>query len=217
MRKILVINEVRMKEVAQLLSKEEYLSMEHTLIEGDVYILSPSMSKSVFLKHYPQLQNKIIVEANDYYQEEDMIQNAFYTAQGVLKILLSKIQQDIRKISIDIIGYGRCGKAIYEYLKPMNPFTRVITRQSLDDVNTSSYENYKPASIIINTQDNICFQNSLVAKCEWIIDIASSSIFSSDTIQSSHYIKAKALPSQYVLKDASKLLAQAIERYFYEQ
>lgn len=217
MRKVLVVNEERMELVAKKLVNKGYLAMDKVLVDGDVYILPPSMSKQRFLKLYPELNNKFIYDAKDYYLEDDIQMNAVYTAQGTLAVLLSLIKEELHHIQVDVIGYGRCGKAIYQLLNRLNIPVRVITRQKLSDVYYHDYQGYKPAKIIINTQDDICFSKEALRNCELILDIASQQTFADEIIQSSHYHQLKALPSKFVLKDAALLLEHAIGRCFDEK
>lgn len=217
MRKVLVINEVRMALVARELSQEGYLYMCEEIVDGDLYILSPSLSKQSFMEKYPTLKHKQICCAEDYYQEADFELNAIYTAQGTLASLLSLIQVDMNKISIDIIGYGRCGKALYQLLNRLGIQVRVITRQLPEGIYCHGYEHYKASQIMINTQDDICFQLQALAECELIIDIASNQTFADAIVTSSRYHKLRGLPSKFVIKDAAHLLSQAIRRYFNEK
>lgn len=217
MKKVLVCNEKRMELVYQDLKKEGYLRMDQEIIAGDVYILPPSLNKERFILQYPSLENKKIIEGKEYYLESDLQINAKYTAQATLSVLLSLIQRDMQHISVDIIGYGRCGKAIYELLNKIGIQTRIITRQLLEGIYCHGYEQYKASEIVINTQDDICFNVNAFEECTLILDIASNQTFHEDIISSSRYYQLKGLPSKYVLNDAANLLKKAIWRYFDEK
>ena len=217
MKKVLVCNEKRMELLYQDLKKEGYLKMDNEIINGDVYILPPSLSKEKFILQYPSLKDKVLIDREDYYLECDLQLNAKYTAQATFCVLLSLIQCDMYSISVDVIGYGRCGKAIYELLNTLGIQTRVITRQLLEGVYCHGYELYKASEIVINTQDDICFSVNAFEECKLILDIASNQTFHEDIIQSNRYHQLKGLPSKYVLIDAAKLLKTAIWRYFYEK
>ena len=215
MKKVLVCNEKRMELVYQDLKMNGFLKMDKKLVAGDVYILPPSLSKERFLLQYPSLKDSMVVEGKDYYLERDLQINAKYTAQATLGVLLSLIQCDMHKITVDVIGYGRCGKAIYELLHNLNIATRVITRQTIEGIYCHGYDQYKAGEIVINTQDDICFSINRFEDCRLILDIASNQTFHKDIVQSQRYHQLKGLPSKYVLKDAATLLKEAIWRYFY--
>ena len=61
--------------------------------------------RQAFLKDFPNVY---------YYMEDDVLkqQNAVYTAEGTLYLMMDHTSKSIKDISVDVIGYGVCGKEI---------------------------------------------------------------------------------------------------------
>lgn len=162
-----------------------------------------------------------------YLMEEETVieENALLTAQGVLATIFQHIDQGIRELSVDVIGYGHCGRYIVEFLVGLGMKVRVVRRDvkschslyqtiSLEEWSRSTVVsdiviNTAPAKIIEAKQLHLWKHRPL------LIDIASKP-GGIDEIACQNYgvklVIVPSLPPIYTPVSAGKIFARAIEK-----
>lgn len=79
------------------------------------------------------LAEKYGIEYKDYYQDEGyQILNAIPTAEGALSIIINETRDTVFGAKILVLGYGRVGKLISEYLKAIRAEVYVEARKDSD-------------------------------------------------------------------------------------
>jgi S-adenosylhomocysteine hydrolase len=61
--------------------------------------------------------------------EDFLVKNAQVTAWGILAIILQSCEECLTELMIDVVGYGRCGKAIVQLLDALGVQCRVIVKE----------------------------------------------------------------------------------------
>lgn len=167
--------------------------------------------RQAFLKEFPYVY---------YYMEDETVQeqNAVYTAEGTLFLLIDNTGKCIQDVTVDVIGYGRCGKEIVKWLNALNVKTRIIRRscevdETFCDVNT--YRTLQCGDVIINTAVSSLIDHDLL--CSWdhkplIIDIATPDVIDYDTALKLgiRVIKAGNLPNMVAYVSAGALIADYV-------
>lgn len=166
--------------------------------------------------------NRYIQEDNNVYyymrDEEVAKKNAYLTAAGMLSFLLER-EYDYQEIVVDVIGYGKCGKAIYELLKAMKMQVRMIRREAFYPfISMNEYRNMKKGNVIINTSPyNECKKEDFNDTC-CIIDISSEKCFSKDwEDEKMNIIYPGSLPNMYAPYSCAKLIADYVKGKCYEE
>ena len=158
-------------------------------------------------------------------EQEDVIEaNALLTAQGVLAYILDHIDQGIREVTFDIIGYGHCGKHIAAFLRGLQAPVCVI-RRSVDeqeDMPQETYEAWKQrtkfSDVVINTAPAMVIDETMIASLSHkplFLDLASRP-GGIDVQACEKYgvkcIVAPTLPAIYTPVSAGEIIAKAIEK-----
>lgn len=164
--------------------------------------------RQAFLADFPHVH---------YYMEDPRIKagNAVYTAEGVLYLLIDHTGSCIKDLSIDVIGYGACGKEIVSWLRDLHVSTRMVRRICEGEANCISVEEYRHsecADVIINTSIAPLMDRELLEswkKKPLIIDIATPDVIDYDTALrlGIRVVKAGNLPAQVAYESAGKLIA----------
>ncbi|MBR3841600.1 MAG: hypothetical protein IKM20_10725 [Erysipelotrichales bacterium] len=176
----------------------------------------------VACKYLEQLPFKLIKLLSN----EDIIDyNSKLTAQGLLIDLLMNIDISIDEVSIDIIGFGHSGKAIYKMFSKLCPNIRIVSSQKLSKfgdfpVNIIDYDTYRNlneySNVIINTAPTMILDSFIIDKLKdnnIILDIASAPGGTDFDYAFRKGIKAlllPALPAKYVGYSAGKILGNQI-------
>lgn len=158
--------------------------------------------------------------------DEDIVEyNSKLTAQGLLIDLLLHIQVLIDEVSIDLIGFGHSGKAIYEMYSKINDNIRIVSSKNMSSydgfpVNMIDYKTYESVSsygdVIINTAPAKVLNANIIHKLKpstIILDIASEPGGTDFECAKKCGIAAyllPALPSKYVNDSASRILGEKI-------
>lgn len=137
----------------------------------------------------PQASPKFVDLVHDrfklhfYYDDTLKKENAYYTAEGLLSLIISKTDFSLKDKKILIIGYGACGKEIALLLKNFTLNIDIYNRTFYPEI-SSKYHYIKDLSnldydLIINTVpvklvDKMNLKNSI------IFDIASKKGFDED-------------------------------------
>ena len=157
----------------------------------------------------------------DYYRDEAMLrENALLTAKAVL-VLLGQKSIEIGNGKIFILGFGRCGKALYRVLTENGGCVTVVTSKkpkcdfiSFDEIS----ERIREASLVINTvPSTVLGENELlkINKDTTLIEIAAAPYgvdFAAAKRLGINVIKAPALPGRYFPKEAGEIIAETILR-----
>jgi hypothetical protein len=162
-----------------------------------------------------------------YYNEGFLIKNSRLTAQGVLKLIINSLEEDMYGISAAVVGYGRCGKAICRSLKSNSAdvtafFRREEIRAQIENDGLKAKrcqhiddELYK-YNIIINTvPKNIIGEKVLerLTNKNLYIEIASKpygfDIGKADKFNF-RYILAESLPGKYFPVSAGRNIADTV-------
>lgn len=162
-----------------------------------------------------------------YYNAAFLIKNSRLTAQGVLRMISINIEVDFKDLSVAVIGYGRCGKAICKLLKncSMNitSFSRrnesiVLARNDgmiADDLFNLNH-NISDFDIIINTVPVNIIDRECLAKLSQrniYIEIASKPYgfnVSESDVFNFKYILAESLPGRFTPVSAGYNIADTV-------
>lgn len=169
-------------------------------------------------------KNPIIKSRVFYYLEDESVKtkNAILTAEGVLKELIQHTCKSIYDVSIDLVGYGACGKAIVKMLNDLGVNVRVIRRNCNESKVFCSVDCWKICGdVIINTApDKIVNVERLKSwnKVPLILDISNFDLFSEKDLEHSHinYYKLSNLPGYFSPISAGNIIADYIRRILYE-
>ena len=154
-----------------------------------------------------------------YMQDENiLLENAQLTAEGILFLLIDNTATSIKELKVDVIGYGRCGKAIIEWLNDLGIDVRIVRREVKDTQNAISVDEWvqeEPYPVIINTSEQFIMKKEVLSSWEskpLIIDIATPDVIDMEIAQilGIRVIKAGALPSMIAYKSAGQLIAQFV-------
>lgn len=154
------------------------------------------------------------------YMNDKMVisQNAILTAEGVLNMMIQGTCKSIYAQQIDIIGYGKCGQAIYEILKNLHVKVRVIRRQCDLKKNFMSLKDWKQCGdIIIHTAIGKTIDEDMVKQWEkkpLIIDISTPQLLPLEALKKHgcQVVKASNLPAKYAPFSAGNMIADYIRR-----
>lgn len=164
-----------------------------------------------FLKEFPKVH---------YYMLDSYVQqrNAIYTAEGTLFLLIDNTGKCIQDLSVDVIGYGTCGKEIVKWLQALQIKTRVIRRECVEDAmfySVASYMKMQCGDVIINTSVSPLIDHNLM--CSWdhkplIIDIATPDVIDYDTALKLgiRVIKAGNLPNMVAYESGGALIGEYV-------
>lgn len=165
---------------------------------------------NVFLEHLPQV--KI------YYMEEEKVikDNAILTAEGVLHELINCVRKSIYDITIDIIGYGQCGKVIYEMLKNLQLNVRVIRRDCKSEGDFIPLNMWDCCGdVLVHTATGSILDKKRIQS--WknkpiIIDISTPDVIDIKTAKAEGIVvlKAKNLPGRFACITAGNIIADFI-------
>lgn len=166
------------------------LSDKSVFTETFISLLKPE--KTLFLGspdlNFIDLAQKMNIEYFDYNKDECFqISNAAITAEGTIAIMINERKRTIYSSNILVLGYGRLGKMLSEYLKVFNPNLYVAARKNTDItwINQKGHKGIKineidrvigSIDIIVNTVPAHIISNYLIdkmAKDVLIIDLAS--------------------------------------------
>lgn len=150
-----------------------------------------------------------------YYMLDEQVvkENAVLTAEGVLQLLISSIDQSLYDITVDVIGYGNCGKAIVNMLQNLDVSVRVIRRACEEKGPFITIEHWEQcADVIINTsiQQVLCAKRlKLWEKKPLVIDIATPDVVDVEETKRLQipYIKAPNLPGRFCADSAGRIIA----------
>lgn len=155
-----------------------------------------------------------------YYMKAETVleKNATLTAEGILFLLIDNTAKGIQYLNIDIIGYGRCGKEIYKWLKALHIPCRIIRRKKDGLSETISVEEWKrmePYEVVINTSVQSIIDKELIdtwSRKPLIIDIATPEVIDGKyaQVKGIKFIKAGNLPALIAFESAGELVANYI-------
>lgn len=154
-----------------------------------------------------------------YMQDEQLIdQNALLTAEGVLYELIGCTAKSIYALQVDIVGYGHCGKAIYQLLKNLHIAVRVIRRQAdtrADMLATAAWE--QCGDVIIYTALGQLIDEAMLKRWQKhpiILDIATPKLFDEALLQryGIKYKRLPGLPGRFASRSGGMLIADHVRR-----
>lgn len=167
---------------------------------------------------------KLNVEVDYYMNAEEVItQNAILTAEGVLNELISHTCKSIYAITIDIVGYGHCGKAIYTMLKNLHTHVRVIRRDCVMSKEFLPIKEWKECGdVIIYTAPVQILDDAQIrswSKTPLFLDISTPVLFHEEQIHRLHlnYYKISNLPGRFACISAGNIIADHIRRRLHEE
>lgn len=153
-------------------------------------------------------------------------ENAELTAQGVLAELVKHVDKNFKQLTLDVIGYGNCGKCIVRLLKDIVQGVRIIVKREHFTKVASSVEQevvvydewitMSPSQVIINTAPAPVITKEMMNRWEYapiILDIASHQGGVNYEVARIKNIPAYLLPSLppiYTPVSAGRILANAI-------
>lgn len=151
-----------------------------------------------------------------YYMEDQEVkhENAILTAEGVLNELIGCSDSSIYDVKVDVIGYGNCGKVIYEMLRNLHVDVRVVRRTCCrQKANFIELKDWKQCGdIIINTSIQKVMDKERMQK--WgnqpiIIDIATPDVIDKKAAQELgiRVLRAGNLPGRFACITAGNIIA----------
>jgi len=179
------------------------------------------------------LAEKYGIEYWDYYNDEGyQILNTIPTAEGALSILINETNATLFGSRILILGYGRIGKLLSEYLKALGASVHVEARKD-SDLSWIIAERMKAVplkelphylgemDIIINTVPAMLLDSSmldLVKQDALILDLASmpgGTDFDYASKKGIKTIHAQGIPGKVACKSAARYIYSTIKKFLY--
>lgn len=155
-----------------------------------------------------------------YYMRDEQLaySNAFLTAAGLMSFL-GTLNLSLKDTSFDVIGYGKCGKAIVSILKAMHLKYSIIRYSEIDSDDTDIYSinDYKQAEkgdVIINTApyNELRKEDFINCHTSYIIDISSEKCFKQAFLpEHITLIYPGSLPNKYFAYSSAKLIADFVK------
>ena len=150
--------------------------------------------------------------------------NSKLTAEGVLYLLIDNTNYSLSDLTIDLIGYGNSGKAIYDLLRRLNVNVRVIRREvnenSSNFISVDDYLKLIPSPVIINTSLTNIIDDLMIKKMDenLIINLVRTSKFNDILLRQRHcrIVHAGPLPAIFSSKSAADVLSETIMHILYE-
>ena len=235
-----VCKDERMQQVADQLAKDyhvqficnraDFLSCSnkidvcilpiHGLMETDILLSDINKMKEnviVFSGLYDAELKNHFHQIYFYMQEEVVIQeNAILTAEGILNEILSCSARSIYDLKVDIVGYGYCGKAIYEMLKHLQMEVRVIRRSCQQEGDFLPLAKWvQPNDIIIHTAVGEVLNKERMQRWRTypiIFDIATPQVIDLDYAKQKgiQVKKMKNIPAKYASITAGNIIYRFI-------
>lgn len=167
--------------------------------------------RPAFLKDFPNVY---------YYMEDDVLkqQNAVYTAEGTLYLMMDHTSKSIKDISVDVIGYGVCGKEIVRWLRALGIPYRIVRRSCEKSDTLISVEEYRKTAcheVIINTSISKVIDRELLERWSQkplIIDIATPDVidYAAALSMGVRVIKAGNLPEMIAYESSGKCISEFV-------
>lgn len=169
-----------------------------------------------------------------YYADEEFLEyNSELTAQGVLKLILDNVEDDIKRLKIAVTGFGKCGDKISRILLSNGADVTVFSRSLASRINSQGlgcrWKNIIEINLLISDYDviiNTVPYNILSSKSadfltekNLYIEIASKpygfDISKVDTDRF-RYVNGYSLPGRFTPVSAGKNIAQTVLRIIKE-
>lgn len=154
-----------------------------------------------------------------YMKDETVIdENAILTAEGVLFEILRATNKSIYSTKVDIVGYGHCGKAVYQMLKNLQVDVRVIRRFKENKYDFLTYEDWKECGdIIVHTATGKIIEEKRIL--QWkkkpvILDISTLCFFDEKFLKNYEIIYKRLgnLPGRFAYVSAGNIIANYVRR-----
>lgn len=160
-------------------------------------------------------------ENNDvyYYMQDEVLayENAKLTAAGILAYLGS-LPISIFNMHFDIIGYGRCGKAIAELLEAMQLQYKIIRHDQIEEntkqVHIDTYLKGTKGDILINTAPcRLLNKQDLKEKeTQYLIDISSEKCYQQEHLpEHCLLVYPGSLPNKYFAYSSAALITNYVK------
>ena len=168
------------------------MKLSKKTVSVDAFINLMNKDKTLILgspdSYFANLAQEMGIKYYDYNKDECFqISNAVSTAEGAISIIINERNTTIYGSNILILGYGRIGKILSNYLKIFNPNLYVSARRDTDItwINVNGYKKVEVdeiysyisnVDIMINTVPAAIVSNDLIDKMSkdiLIIDLAS--------------------------------------------
>lgn len=170
--------------------------------------------------------DKYKVSYIDYYIDESyQILNTIPTAEGALAIMINETSITLFESNVLILGYGRIGKVLSEYIKALGANVYVearkekdltwITSKRMKAVPLSNLKEYiEDMDIIVNTIPSLIIDQSLldmVKKDAFLLDLASK-----PGGINFEYAKEKGIKTIHALSIPGKIASKSAAQYIYD-
>ncbi|HOR86143.1 MAG TPA: dipicolinate synthase subunit DpsA [Bacillota bacterium] len=178
---------------------------------------------------------KYNIEYMDYCMDESyQILNAIPTAEGALSILINETKETLYGSKILVLGYGRIGKLISEYLKALRAEVYVearkdsdltwITARGMNAIPMDQFSLYLgEMDVIVNTIPAMvldCTRLDKVKNDVFILDLASTpggTDFIYATEKGIQTIHALGIPGKIACKSAAAYIYNTMQKILYRQ
>lgn len=150
-----------------------------------------------------EIRDNYNIEVIALFEFPDVLEyNSYLTAEGLLSIIISKTDFNLRDSRVLLLGYGNCGKQIYKLFKN-------ITR-----IDINNYDCIEKYDIIINTVPKLVIDKNLLRRINGVIFDISSFPYGIDIeyakeLNKKFYIEP-IIPARFHSYDAGMILAKKI-------
>lgn len=206
-----------------------------SVVNGNIFGTKIRLDSFIYMLHsenvviYGNIQGQPFADKgiSYYYNDDFMFKNSYLTAQGVLRIILQNIEQELTSLNVAVIGYGRCGRAICMLLQKLGLNVTLISKNPESQI-VASCLGFKSADasvllresegydIIINTVPvNIisCLFLESLSEDTIYVEVASKPYgFDIETMinYDFKYILADNLPGRFTPEAAGKNIADTV-------
>ena len=171
------------------------------------------------------LRSRGIAHVNMLKDEIFAYENAIYTAEAALMLIIRNTSKSVYDMNMLIMGYGRVGKAMAQLLNSLgvrfavaarNYVERAAERLTTDDVRDLS-TSFEGVDVIVNTipAEIVAAEKLLSIRKEcYILELASMNVLDAEEAEKLElkYDIALGLPGKFTPESAGKSLAGAIIR-----
>lgn len=242
---VIELKDTRMVYLEKILVKKGYSVIDYKTFDGSrsaIYVFSPArrfkedelafLAKNsvVYAGNIDErgkevLRSRGIAHVNMLKDEIFAYENAIYTAEAALMLIIRNTSKSIYDMNMLVMGYGRVGKAMAQLLSSLgikfgvavrNYVERATARLTTDDVRDLG-TSFDGIDVIINTipAEIISDEKLLGIKKEcYILELASMNVLDAEEAEklSLKYDVALGLPGKFTPESAGKSLAGAIMR-----
>ena len=242
---VIELKDTRMVYLEKILVQNGYSVIDYRAFDGSrsaIYVFSPArrfkedelafLAKNSIIyagnideRGKEVLRSRGIAHVNMLKDEIFAYENAIYTAEAALMLIIRNTSKSVYDMNMLIMGYGRVGKAMAQLLNSLgvrfavaarNYVERAAARLTTDDVRDLS-TSFEGVDVIVNTipAEIVAAEMLLSIRKEcYILELASMNVLDAEEAEKLElkYDIALGLPGKFTPESAGKSLAGAIIR-----